>query len=233
VKANKNSINNRMRIQNIFIITLALSLLGCKDEVPAQQPGVQQQSAPQASAPTSEPRIEKTDLSKVAALAPVQPAQSTSAASATQPAASTTAESGTALKADDIKAEPFRDAITLASVALGDKLEILQRDGGWLQVNSNKGKGWVRMLSVRLGDASKSSASTGVLGLASGRAGTGKVVSTTGIRGLSEEELKSASFNEAEVTLDESYASSKSDAAAFAAQAKLVARPFNYLAAPK
>ena len=144
------------------------------------------------------------------------------------------AESGTALKSDDLKAEPFRDAKTVATLASGDKVDILNKDGGWLQVNSAKGKGWVRMLSIRKGDAHKGSGDTsGLLGLASGRAGTGKVVATTGIRGLNEEELKSAKFNGEELKRAESYASSKPEAAKFAASGKLAARPFDYLAAPE
>ena len=144
------------------------------------------------------------------------------------------AESGTALKADDLKTEPFRDAKTVAKLATGDKVDILKKDGGWLQVNSAKGKGWVRMLSIRKGDARKGgSDASGVLALASGRAGTGKVVATTGIRGLNEEELKAAKFNEEELKRAESYASSKPEASRFAASGKLAARPFDYLPAPK
>ncbi|MBK9161758.1 MAG: SH3 domain-containing protein [Nitrosomonadales bacterium] len=144
------------------------------------------------------------------------------------------AESGTALKNDDIKAEPFRDAKTVATMAAGDKMDILRKDGGWYQVKTAKGKGWVRMLSIRRGDASKKGGSaSGLLALSSGRAGTGKVVSTTGIRGLNEEELKAARFDEAELKRAESYATDKKSAAKFAAAGKLVARTFDYLPTPK
>ena len=144
------------------------------------------------------------------------------------------AESGTAIKGDDLKAEPFRDAKTVAKLATGDKVDILKKDGGWYEVKSAKGKGWVRMLSIRKGDARKGGGgSSGVLALASGRAGTGKVVATTGIRGLNEEELKAAKFDEAELKRAESYANSKAEAAKFAAVGKLTARPFDYLPAPK
>ncbi|HZW25545.1 MAG TPA: SH3 domain-containing protein [Gallionella sp.] len=144
------------------------------------------------------------------------------------------AESGTALKADDIKAEPFRDAKTVAKLATGDKVDIVKKDGGWYLVASTKGKGWVRMLSIRKGDAVKGGGdASGLLALSSGRAGTGKVVATTGIRGLNEEELKAAKFDEAEVKRAESYATGKQDAAKFAAAGKLSARPFDYLPAPK
>ena len=144
------------------------------------------------------------------------------------------AENGTALKADAIRVEPFGDAETVATLSAGDKVEILKKDGGWLQVKSAKGSGWVRMLSIRKGEARKGSGdAAGLLGLASGRAGTGKVVATTGIRGLNEEELKSAKFNAAELKLAESSATSRTEAQKFAAQGKLAARKFDYLPEPK
>lgn len=144
------------------------------------------------------------------------------------------AEAGTALKADAIKAEPFSDAKTVATLSAGDKVDIVKKDGGWLQVKSAKGSGWVRMLSIRKGEVRKGAGdAAGLLGLASGRAGTGKVVATTGIRGLSEEELKSAQFNASELTLAESYATGKPEAQKFAAQGKLVARKFDYLPVPE
>lgn len=142
------------------------------------------------------------------------------------------ADTGTAIKSDDLKAQPFRDAKTVTTLAAGDKLEILKKDGGWFQVKSSKGVGWVRMLSVRKGEARGGSASNYIAGLstlATGRAGTGKVVATTGVRGLSEEELKGAKFNETELTLAESYATSRVDAQKFAAKAKLIARKVQYL----
>jgi hypothetical protein len=90
------------------------------------------------------------------------------------------------------------------------------------------------MLSVRKGKAARGgSDASGLLGLASGRAGTGKVVATTGIRGLNEEELKAAKFDGKELERAESYATSKQAAAKFAAQGKLAARKFDYLPAPK
>jgi D-arabinose 1-dehydrogenase-like Zn-dependent alcohol dehydrogenase len=89
------------------------------------------------------------------------------------------------------------------------------------------------MLSVRRGEARKGSSDVaGIVGLASGRAGTGHVVATTGIRGLSEEELKAAEYNEAEVTKAESYSTTRAEARKFAANEKLVARKVEYLPTP-
>lgn len=140
---------------------------------------------------------------------------------------------GTALKADEIKAEPFRDAKTVGSLATGDTVEILGQQGGWFQVSSAKGKGWVRMLSVRRGEARTRSGEVGdVFGLATGRAGTGQVVTTTGIRGLGEEDLKAAKYSETEVKAAESFATTREDARKFAAEGKLVPRKVEYLPAP-
>jgi len=141
-------------------------------------------------------------------------------------------ENGTAVKADDLRAEPFRDAKAVGALTAGDKVEILKKDGGWLQIKSAKGNGWVRMLSIRRGEARKTTAGgevAGLAGLASGRAGTGRVVATTGIRGLNEEELKAAKYNEAELKRVESYITSKAEAQKFAAKGKLIARKMDYL----
>ena len=145
-----------------------------------------------------------------------------------------TVEAGSVLKADELKTEPFRDAKTVGGLKAGDRVEILKRQGGWFQVKSARGSGWVHMLSIRRGEARKAAGgeAAGLLGLASGRAGTGKVVATTGIRGLSEEDLKAAKYDEAELKLAESFAVSRAEAQKFAAKGGLTARPMNYLPAP-
>jgi len=145
------------------------------------------------------------------------------------------ATGGAAIKADNIKGEPFSDAQTVGTLAPGDKVEIIKKDGGWLQIKSARGAGWVRMLSIRRGDAHKASAGSevaGLLGLASGRAGTGQVVATTGVRGLNEEDLKSARFNGKELNLAKSFLTSKQEAQAFAAKGKLVPQQVDYLPEP-
>jgi len=141
-------------------------------------------------------------------------------------------EPGTTLKPDEIKSAPFRDAKAVGTLGRGETVDILKRQGGWYQVTSSKGNGWVRMLSVRRGEVRKSSEVTGLAGFASGRAGTGKVVATTGVRGLSEEDLKSAKFDESEVKSMEAQTVSKSDATRFAAQGKLKSNIIDYLAKP-
>ena len=146
------------------------------------------------------------------------------------------AERGTLIKQEDIKAEPYRDAKTIGTLNRNATVEIIKRSSGWMQISYGKKKGWVRMLSVRLGTgAAKPGAGQevkGVLALASGRAGKGSVVSTTGIRGLSEEDLKSAKFDEAQIKKDESFLVTRDEAKKFAAQGKLIQRQVDYLPVP-
>jgi uncharacterized protein YgiM (DUF1202 family) len=145
-------------------------------------------------------------------------------------------EAGVALKADEIKAEPFKDAKTVGTIDKGDAVSILSKQSGWLRIKAGTKQGWVRMLSVRRGAAGKSDAGkelAGISGVATGRTGTGQVVSATGVRGLSAEELKAAEFNEEEVKRAEASAVPASDAQQFAKAGKLAARTVAFLPEPK
>ncbi|PKO46362.1 MAG: ligand-binding protein SH3 [Betaproteobacteria bacterium HGW-Betaproteobacteria-22] len=143
------------------------------------------------------------------------------------------AEPGTALKNDSLRTEPYADAKITGKFNRGDNLDILQKKGAWLQIKLNKNTGWVRALSVKRGTASSKSSSGGLQTLASGRAGTGQVVSTTGVRGLSEQELKAAKFNESEVKLLESYTLTPEQGQAFAVAGHLKTVKFSNLKAGK
>lgn len=145
--------------------------------------------------------------------------------------ASAQAESGTVLKDDTLRAEPFADAKNAGAVKRNEKVNILEKKGAWLKVTAGKKTGWVRLLSVKRGAAGQGNEAAGVLSLASGRAGTGQVVSTTGVRGLSAEELKAASFNEAEVLQMEGYSVSAAQAQQFADAGGLKARKLDHLPA--
>lgn len=142
-------------------------------------------------------------------------------------------EVGTALKADAMRAEPFADAKTVGNFNKGESVDILNKKGAWLQVKTKKSTGWVRILSVKRGSASGSTSAKGVLDVASGRAGTGQVVSTTGIRGLSAEELKAAKFNEEEMKKMESHTLTPNDGQQFANAGGLNAVKMAYLKGAK
>ena len=144
--------------------------------------------------------------------------------------ASHAAEIGTALKADALRSEPFADAKVVGNLNRGDSIDILAKKGAWLQVKAKNNSGWVRLLSVKRGSLSGSgNAAVGALDVASGRAGTGKVVSTTGVRGLSAEDLKAAKFSETEVKLMESYTTDTIQAQIFASAGGLKTTPVKSL----
>ena len=140
------------------------------------------------------------------------------------------AEIGSALKDDKLRVEPFADAIIAGDIKRGESVEVISKQGAWLNIKTKKSKGWVRLLAVKRGSsAANASATSDALKVASGRAGTGKVVATTGIRGLSAEELKSATFNEIEISKMEGYTTSKEQAQQFASSGNLKAVNFPYL----
>ena len=136
-------------------------------------------------------------------------------------------DAGTAIKADTLRAEPYADAKTAGNLNKNDVVDILAKKGAWLQIKTKSASGWVRILSVKRGGASASNSN--IADIASGRTGTGKVVSTTGIRGLSAEELKAAKFNEDEMKKMESHAVNANDAHKFAIAGGLSSTQLAYL----
>jgi hypothetical protein len=145
------------------------------------------------------------------------------------PSVTLSAEKGSAIKADVIRAEPFADSKKTGDLNRGEQLEIVDKKGAWLKIKTSRAGGWVRLLSVKKGSGSGGNQLAGVLDVASGRAGTGKVVATTGVRGLNEEELKNAKYNEAEVKKMESYTQTPEQGRQFAKSGGLKAIKFDYL----
>jgi hypothetical protein len=142
------------------------------------------------------------------------------------------AETGSALKNDSIRIEPFADAKISGNFSRGESLQILKKKGAWLQVKTKKTTGWVRLLAVKRGSSTSGNQTAGVLALASGRAGTGQIVATTGVRGLSAEQLKAAEFNATEINLLETYTLNAAQGRQFASAGKLKAVALTELAAP-
>lgn len=145
------------------------------------------------------------------------------------------AEPGHIIRPSDLMEEPYRDAASLVELKAGDSVEIIKRKGGWLKVEAAGQTGWVRMSKIRKGKAAEKPTSgneaKGVLDLASGRSGTGNVVSATGVRGLSEAELKEAKFSASEMDRLESFTVSGQQAARFAQAEKLVAKELEFIPA--
>lgn len=151
------------------------------------------------------------------------------AAALLMPQISPAAETGSALKNDILRKAPYSDAQKTGALQRGEPLQIIGKKGAWLNVKTAKTGGWVRLLAVKRGASSGGSEIKGVLAVASGRAGTGKVVATTGVRGLQEEELKNAKYNETEVRKLESYTQTPKQGRQFAQRGGLKPVRLDYL----
>lgn len=143
---------------------------------------------------------------------------------------------GTVTRDTELKAEPFLDAATVATLPARSAVTIVGRRGGWLRVESGKARGWVRLLHVSSQVPSGGSTTARELEtaarVATGRAGTGNIVVTTGIRGLSEEQLREAQPNPEQVDSLERLAIDAPQASAYAAAHRLERRQIPYLPNP-
>ncbi len=140
------------------------------------------------------------------------------------------AQVGYAVRNTEIKLLPYSDAATVATLDEKAKVNILLRQGGWVKINSKNGNGWVRMLSVRSESTARKPGDSGLMSMLNvGRSGSSSITTTTGIRGLSEEDLKNAQPNPAELAKMEQYAVSKSKAEKFARDGKLKSQSLDYL----
>lgn len=145
------------------------------------------------------------------------------------------AEPAFTTRTTDLQAQAQSDAATLASLPQNTRVDVLRRVGAWDEVKTPAGQtGWVRMLNLRFNeDASKGGSAAGTLSALSGLLSTGRTSNTatvtTGVRGLSEEDLQNASANPAELEKMKKYAASKEAAQAFARRSKLSAAKVDYL----
>lgn len=144
--------------------------------------------------------------------------------------AAAAAETGVLARATDLKKEPFSDAPTLQPLPAAATVEVLARQGAWMQVRAEGQTGWVRLLTVRMGASAARSSESGLAKAAnialSGSSGTAVA---TGVRGLDKEQIANASPNPAELAKLERSASAEGQARAFAAAAPLAEQNVPYL----
>lgn len=143
------------------------------------------------------------------------------------------ADPGKTIMAAELKQEPYIDAATVAKLEANTELDVLKRQGGWMQVKAPNGDGWLKMTSIRLGAATEAKGESGLGSLAklalTGRSGNTGVTATTGVRGLSPEELKNATPNPQAVKQLDQYLDNKTKTQAFASAGKLQAQSVEYL----
>lgn len=154
------------------------------------------------------------------------------------------AESALTSRATELQAQAQSDAASLASLPDNTRVEVLVRKGAWTQVKTASGQsGWVRMLALKPEGNSAAApasaagaASSNPLGalnnlLSSGRTSNSATV-TTGVRGLSEEDLQQAQANPAELDKTQRFVADRNAAQSFAQRGGLSPVKVDYLAAP-
>jgi SH3-like domain-containing protein len=137
----------------------------------------------------------------------------------------------TAIRPTEIRQAPRFDSVALARLAEGQRVEAFERRGGWTRVKDAGGnEGWVRMFMLRhTGGGTARQGDSGILAAINvARTGSSGRQVTTGVRGLDAEQLKNAKPDAVEFRKLEGYATSRDDAARFAAEGKLLARQVAY-----
>lgn len=144
---------------------------------------------------------------------------------------------GVALRDESMLSKPVASAAATGKMKKGMSVDILAKQGGWLQVKAGAAQGWVRLLSVRAGSGGTSGGGlagvAGVAGAATQKSDSSRVVAVAGVRGLNEEDLKGAKYNAAEMAKLEGYAVTKAQAQAFAEKSGLKAQKVAALPKPQ
>ena len=133
-------------------------------------------------------------------------------------------------RATELKERGAADARTVASLPEGAAVKVVERGGGWTRIDAAGQQGWVRVFHLRFpavaqtaaaGSANPLSTFGSALGLGSRDTAKGSTVATTGIRGLSPEDLKNARPDNAALAKMQSYRADKPAAEQFARDGKL------------
>jgi hypothetical protein len=142
-------------------------------------------------------------------------------------AAAALAEPAVTVRAVELKATPHADAKTVAPVAADTKVDVVARQGAWVQLKSGRTTGWAKLFDIRAEAVAGAPAKKGgsgaadALSLAMGTRGSSV---TTGVRGLDADMLEKASPNPAEYAKLVTWARSKEQATAFAKAGRLATR---------
>lgn len=160
------------------------------------------------------------------AVAPKQDAPVPAPAPTASAPAAPVRETGITRAAVMLMATPHGDAKPAGQLAANTTVDILERRGGWLRLAARGASGWARLHQVRIGAGPEArSAGDGLAILRNvgetGRSGSTGIVATTGIRGLSAEELTGARPDPEAVTAIERYRASAAQAREYARAARL------------
>ena len=142
------------------------------------------------------------------------------------------AEPAVTVRQVELRQNPAADAKSLLSVPANTTVDLVKREGAWVQLKSGRVTGWAKLFDIRLpaagGAPATGSGISQTLNLAAGNRGTSV---TTGVRGLDADMLRKAVPSPQEFTTLETFASTKEQARTFASAGKLEARTLEPLKA--
>lgn len=146
-----------------------------------------------------------------------------------------TAQEAFTNRATELKDRGTGDARTVSTLPAETPVKVTERGNGWARVEGAGQGGWVRIFHLRFpatGEAGKSasptlSAVTGALGFGRERSRE-STIATTGIRGLSTEDIKNASPDGEALRRLQSFRADQASAERFAREGKLQAVQVDY-----
>jgi len=137
-------------------------------------------------------------------------------------------------RSTELKDKAAADGKTVATLPENTAVKVVQRSGAWTRVDASGQSGWVRAFHLRFAAVVQASGDSGgglggFTGLFGGGAKTkNTTIATTGIRGLSPEDLKNAAPNNEALAKALSYRADKPSAERFAREGKLTPVSVNY-----
>ena len=153
------------------------------------------------------------------------------------PASAPTGQVARVSRAADLRDAPSNDGKLVRVLKAETSVTVFERRGGWYHVRVDQGDGWLRLTSVRFTvattDQSSGGLSTPLRFLQSGRSAVTSGTVTTGVRGLSEEDLANAVPNPGAVDALDAVAVSADEARRYAAELRLVPATVAYIKPPK
>jgi hypothetical protein len=138
-------------------------------------------------------------------------------------------EAGFTNRATDLKERAAADARTVAPLAEGTPLTVLERAGGWTRVEAAGERGWVRVFHLRFPATAQVGAGAGVMDNVTSALGFGRerakgaTIATTGVRGLTPEDLRNSSPDPGALGRMHSYRADAASAERFAREGRLAA----------
>ncbi|HET7921145.1 MAG TPA: SH3 domain-containing protein [Gammaproteobacteria bacterium] len=152
------------------------------------------------------------------------------------PAAVFAAGTARTIQPTALNTAPYSDAKAMSQLPVNTPVTLEERKGGWYHVRLSDGRqGWLRMVSVRLGEGAAVPAKGGwdpgaIASLFSaGRSSTTGTTATTGVRGLNEGTIQNAVPDPAAVLALTHFDATADSARKFAAALRLKTVKVNYL----